>query len=215
MPVVRLHVLEDQVVERADAHAAVGQRLVGRLARQRDQFVDAVDRQVLARDEHHHRVGHRVHEAEVLGLQLHRGVGQRRQDHLVGRALEDVVAVGRRRQHLLRGHRAADAAEVLHQHLLAQLLAERDVEDARDGVRRAARRVGDHQVDRLGRVGLRERRAGAEQQAGRPGPATGRSWNFGHGNSLEGAAGGRGWRTRGQCRSRLNAKSNALFFGLP
>ena len=150
-----LHVLEDQVVERADAHAAIGRRLVGRLARQGDQFVDAVDRQILAGDEHHHGIGHRMHQTEVLRLQLHCRIGQRRQDHLVGRTLEEVVAVGRRGQHLLRRQRAADTAQVFHQHLLAQLFAERVEEDARDRIGRAARRTRNHQVDQLGRVALR------------------------------------------------------------
>ncbi|MNT10229.1 hypothetical protein D3C72_1450480 [compost metagenome] len=138
------------MVQRADTHAAVRQRLVGRLARQRNEFVDAVGRQVLAGDEDHHRLGHRVHHAEVFGLELHGRIGQRRKDDLVGRALEEVVAVGRRGQHLLRGHGAAHAAQVLHDHLLAQRLAQRHGEDARGGVRRAAGRVGNHQVHGLG-----------------------------------------------------------------
>src|SRR5204862_6945517 len=55
-----------------------------------------------------------LHDAlPIFGLELDRRVGQRREDHLVGRALEDVVTVGRRRQHFLRGHRTADAAQVL------------------------------------------------------------------------------------------------------
>jgi hypothetical protein len=166
---LRLHVLEDQVIQRSDAHAAVGQRLVARLARQCDQLIDAVDTQVLARHEHHHRIGHRVHQAKVFRLQLDRGIRQWRQDHLVGRTLEYVVAVGGRRQNLLRGQRPADTAQVLDQHL------------------RPTRRVRDHQIDRLGRVTLRGDQAGAERQTGRQdqGP---QKHETGHGELLEGRA---------------------------
>jgi hypothetical protein len=161
-----LHILEDEVVERADAHAAIGQRPVGRLACQRDQLVHVFHAEVGTGHEHHHRVGHRMHEAEVLGPDLDRGVGQRREDHLVGRTLEDVVAVGRCAEHLLRRQRTADAPEVLDDDLLAEILAHRRVHDARDRVRRAAGRIRDHQVDGLGRIRLRPCGAAGEREAG-------------------------------------------------
>ena len=116
MPVDLLHVLEDQVVERADAHAAVAQRLVGRTcgpARSARRRCSPAGPCASTNTITASATGCTRRKSSAFSL--HRGVGQRRQDHLVGRALEDVVAVGRRRQHLLRGERAADAAQVLDQ----------------------------------------------------------------------------------------------------
>jgi hypothetical protein len=159
--------LAQHVVERPDSHAAIGQRLAlgGGLLRQRRQFVDVVRAQLLARQHRHRERPDDLHHPEILRLVLHRLQGHRRQDQLVGRALVEQVPVRRRGQHLLRRQRAAHAAEVLDDHLLAERLRQGALHDPRNRVRQAARRVRDHQVHLLARVGLRQGGRASQAQA--------------------------------------------------
>ena len=96
---------------------------------------------------------------ELVRLELDVGIGERRQDQLVGRALEDHAAVVGRVEQLLRGETAAGAAEVLDEDVLAEHLAEYRHDLARDGIRDAAGRVRHHQRHglALADLGLRAR----------------------------------------------------------
>jgi len=88
------------------------------------------------------------------------------------RGLRDGVAVRLRGLQLLHGQRAASARLVFHDHRLAQDLAGVLGELAHGDVRRAASREGDHQLDGLGREGLRmagQRQQRAEQGGGERG----------------------------------------------
>ena len=74
------------------------------------------------------------------------------------------VAVGRALRHVLGGDARARAGPVLHHDRLAERLAERLLERARHEVRRAAGREADHQANRLGGIGLRERQREAQSR---------------------------------------------------
>ena len=108
-----------------------------------------------------HEVGQRVVadlgvDGRVGGRGRHRGHAQH-------------VAVGRGLDHLERADRAAAAGLVLHQHLLAQFLAQAGRDDARDDVGGAARREGHDQADRLAREGLGQGQRGRQGRHGQGG----------------------------------------------
>ena len=135
---------EGPVHRRGETQPVRQSRSAGRVEPERDQFVGAVGGQVGARHDHQRRHADHLHQPEILALELDGGVGDGREDQLVGRALEQVIAVGLGRQHLLRAQRAADAAQVLHQHGLTQLLGNGRGDDPGDGIGRASGRVGHH-----------------------------------------------------------------------
>ncbi len=79
----------------------------------------------------------------------------RRHDHLRRVPQKDGVAVGRRARDRLRADHAAAAGLVLHDDRNAEILAELLADDARDHVARAARPVGNDELDRTRGVRLR------------------------------------------------------------
>lgn len=166
-------VFAQDVIEaaRSDRGEGDGLAFLGHLARVVEELVDAVDGQVLARQEGDLRGRDHLHQAEVLALELDGRDRQRRQDQLVGRALEQQMPVGRGVERLGRGDGTAGAAQVLDDHGLAELLAQRVVDGARDHVRDAAGRVGHQQRDRLGRKALRHQAAGQPEAGDQGGGA--------------------------------------------
>ena len=156
------HVLAQQVVKRAGAYAGIGQGFAGRgrLTRIGEQLLAVARRQVFAGKHGHGVDGDHLHQAEVFGLVLQGRVGHRRQDQLVGRALENHVAVRGAGQQLLRCDAAAGATQVFHQNRLAQLLGQGVVEGAGNDVRQTASRVRHHQRDRFAGEGLGQGQAG-------------------------------------------------------
>ena len=156
--------LAQQVVHRARAHAGVSHRLVvGRgffgigqelicighgkvFARQHDQGID--------RDH--------LNQAEIFTLVFDGGIGQGRQNQLVGRALENGVTVGRAGQNFLGRNAAAGTAQVFNDHRLAQMLGQGGVQGARNHIGHTAGGVRHHQGDGLAGKGLGQR--GARQQ---------------------------------------------------
>src|SRR6185295_18162118 len=85
-------------------------------------------------------------------------------DVVVGRAEQERVAVCGRAHHLAHADLAAAAgAEVDHRGLAEPLLQAR-LDAAQDDVARPARRIGNDDADRLGRIGLRVR--GERKRAG-------------------------------------------------
>ena len=81
------------------------------------------------------------------------------------------VAVGRRAHHAADADAAAGAADVLDDHRLAERLPQPIVQDARDGVGRAAGRERHDHGDRPRRIGLRERGVAAGERCGEQAPA--------------------------------------------
>jgi len=117
---------------------------------------------------HAHQAGDRLHVLQEVEGQLRIEGGVDR----VGRVdQEDGVAVGRRFHRHLGADVVAAARPVLHHHLLPEPLGQPGAHQAGQQVGRAARRVGNDELDRLGGiVGLgrcRQREQAAEQdQAG-------------------------------------------------
>src|SRR5262249_34783780 len=90
-----------------------------------------------------------------------------------GRLHHQRVAVGLRGEHRLRADDAARARAVLHQHRLPEGVAQVLGDDAAGDVGARARRERDDDADRAGRVLLRERGAGDEQDGRYEEPCSG------------------------------------------
>jgi hypothetical protein len=103
---------------------------------------------------------------------LERVVGQLRVEVRIDRQLPDIgdeqrIAVGWSFRHGLGAGDAAGTRPVLHQHLLAERLAELRRDDARHGVGQAAGHIGHDEADRLrGPVLCRGRTAQQQRQQG-------------------------------------------------
>ena len=135
-----------------------------------DELLEVLRREILLGDDRHRRlrehadvfeIGDRV----VAQVRIERAVSGMAEVHD-----EQVVAVARRGgRHLLRADRAAGAADVLDQELLAQRLGHAGADDAGDGVAGPARGVGHHDGHGLGRKVLLRQRAGDGGEAQRGG----------------------------------------------
>jgi hypothetical protein len=132
------------------------------------ELLEGLGRQVLLGDQHH-RVG--AAEANRLEILL-AVVGQRLVERDVDRERAHMgeaqrVSIGSGARDLGDADRAAGAADILNDHLLAQRLAHALAEDARQGVGGAAGRERHDHGDRLVRIGLSHRRKGHYRKAAR------------------------------------------------
>ncbi len=169
MPAAIFSISIASCVVRAGARRGVVQLARLRL-HQRDEILERIR---LDAGMHHQQVGRgcdQRHRHEILDrVVLDAGV-RRRRDHVgAGGAHGERVAVGRGAGRDLGADRAAGAAAVVDDHLLAEALGELLPDQARDDVGRAARRERDDQADRLGRIGaLRNGSGGQAWRAERP-----------------------------------------------
>ena len=85
------------------------------------------------------------------------------------RGVKDGVAVGRRARDVLVRDVATRAGLVLDDHRLAEVLGELVGREARQEIARAARRIADHELQRLGWIRLRRDLEGSEQRQQRDG----------------------------------------------
>ena len=147
---------------RADAGIGEGDVLLLRLDRL-DQLGDRVGREVGPGDDGHRHVGDQPDAGEVLGrivgeLAVERGAGR-----LADMVQQQRVAVGVGLGDPAGAERAAGAADILDDHLLAQRPRHRLGDQTGHGVGRAAGGEGHDDGDRAGRIiGLRGGRAGEE-----------------------------------------------------
>ena len=130
-----------------------------------DQLGDARDRQGRMHGENFRHAHHQRDERRVL-LHVVRQLGERERRNRERRAAVEAerVAVGRRLQRAVDAEHAADAADVLDDHRLAELLAQPVRQPAPENIRRAAGREGHDHLHRLGRISLRPREHRHEQQ---------------------------------------------------
>jgi hypothetical protein len=154
----------------ADTHCP-RRRLAIHLLQPCNQAFDVVCRQVLARDDPDRRVGDQRHRLEILHhvvIQMHgRGVEHVRLDM----ADAHRVAVGRRMGDATDPNGAAGTTDIFDDDRLAKRILHAVGQDARDGVGRAAGRVGHHEGDRPRRIILRHcaKRAGGKHAGGNNG----------------------------------------------
>ena len=166
----------------ADAGGGVIE-LAGLALGERDQLGDAFrrhrgidqDRQRAGGDQ---ADGGKILARIVTDIRVERGIDRER----AGAAEAERVAVGLRARDLAGRDAAAGAAAILDHDLLAERRAHPVGDDARHGVVAAARRVGNDQGDRAGRIVLRKRGRGERdrRQGKRPtgGPASGHRHAF-------------------------------------
>ena len=140
---------------RARAGRAIG-HLVGIGFGVGDEFLEVLDRQILARDQRDRRLGKEGDRREILRRVIKRLLVERLVLRMRADARQDHgVAVGRGIGDALAAIHAAGAADILDHNLLAEDLAHARREYAADRVLRAARSERNDHGDRPGRKVLR------------------------------------------------------------
>ncbi|MCY1546509.1 hypothetical protein D9M68_825090 [compost metagenome] len=128
------------------------------------QLAHVAHRQVVVDHQHVGVVDQRRQRREVLHrVEGHAALHVRVDGDGRARAEEQHRTVGRRLGHGVAAERAGGAGPVVHDHLRAQLLAQRGREQARGAVHRPAGRIAHHQLDERRQRLLRE---GAVRQCG-------------------------------------------------
>jgi hypothetical protein len=132
----------------------------------RDHVLHALRRRFGPGDDHHAEESDGGDHGEIV----HRVVGQRLEERLAHRIAvgeeEKRMAVGLSSRHGLRGADAAGARHVLHDHLLAEPLAQPRGDGAGGDVGDSAGAEGQHDAHGLRGVRLRERHEGRSQDRG-------------------------------------------------
>jgi hypothetical protein len=133
-----------------------------------DELGQIVGRQILSRDEHEAHIGDQRDRGEVGGGVVERLARERLVERVgADRAEHERVAVGRRLRHPQRAAHAAPAGHVVHDHLLADRLAQILRQDATEYVDRPAGGERNHHGERSRRPILRPRAGGKCQRRNR------------------------------------------------
>ena len=132
-----------------------------------DEFLEVLDRQVLAHQERDRNLGDQRHRREVGHRVVERLLVERLALRLGADGAEQHgVAVGPGVGHAPAAGLAAGAADVLDDHVLAEHFAHARRHDAAEHVGRAAGGEGDDHGQRMGRIVLRRGRTGEREKAG-------------------------------------------------
>jgi hypothetical protein len=135
--------------------SAAAERNLARIGfRERNQLADVFRRKRGMHDDHQ-RPARNEHDGRVIDERIELDRIQARINRPARRDQRERIAVGRRAHARFVADRAARAAAVLDDHLLADALADLLSDDARDQVRPAARRRAHDDADRPRRILLR------------------------------------------------------------